>query len=76
MKKYLGLKPGSVSPFGLINDINKEVHLFIDENLKTSKLISFHPNINTASLVITFNNFISFIKSCGNLFEFIDLVEK
>jgi len=76
MKKYLGLLPGSVSPFGLINDIKKEVHLFIDENLKNSKTISFHPNINTASLVITFNDFLKFIKNCGNLYEFIDLSEK
>ncbi len=76
MKKYLGVSPGSVSPFGLINDTNKEVHLFIDENLKTRKHLSFHPNINTASLVISNENFKKFIKSCGNSFEFIDLTEK
>ncbi|OFX32668.1 MAG: prolyl-tRNA editing protein [Bacteroidetes bacterium GWA2_32_17] len=76
MKKHLGLSPGSVSPFGLINDINKEVYLFIDENLKNSKTISFHPNINTASLVISFENFMKFINSCGNSYEFIDISEK
>ncbi len=52
MLKYLGLKPGSVSPFGLINDKENHVHVFIDENLSKSTKISFHPNINKASIVI------------------------
>ena len=52
MEKYLGLRPGSVSPFGLINDVNKEVKLFLDINLQQAPLLSFHPNDNTASLVV------------------------
>ena len=46
--KYLGVEPGSVSPFGLINDKEKHVHLFIDEKLSESNRLAFHPNINTA----------------------------
>jgi Ala-tRNA(Pro) deacylase len=72
MMKYLGLRPGSVSPFGLMNDKNHEVHLFIDESLKDGKTISFHPNENTASLVIDYYNFTKFITYCGNIFEYID----
>ena len=34
MERYLGLKPGSVSPFGLINDTENHVHIFLDEKLK------------------------------------------
>lgn len=34
MEKYLGLTPGSVSPFGLINDTDNHVHLFLDKNLQ------------------------------------------
>jgi Ala-tRNA(Pro) deacylase len=52
MMKYLGVSPGSVSPFGLINDKEKHVHVFIDENLAKAKRVSFHPNINTASLYL------------------------
>ena len=33
LKNYLGVEPGSVSPFGLINDKDHHVHLFIDEKL-------------------------------------------
>jgi Ala-tRNA(Pro) deacylase len=73
LKKYLGVEPGSVSPFGLINDTDHHVHLFIDEKLNESDKLSFHPNINTASLVVRKSDFIRFINSTGNTFEFIKL---
>ena len=34
MEKYLGLRPGSVSPFGLLNDEEHHVYVFLDENLR------------------------------------------
>jgi len=73
MQKYLGLSPGSVSPFGLINDKENHVHVFLDENLKKSETISFHPNINTASIVISYTYFEHFLKSVGNTFEYVKL---
>lgn len=72
LEKYLGVKPGSVSPFGLINDHDHHVHLFIDQQLKQSEKVSFHPNENTASVVISFKDLIMFIKTMGNSYEFID----
>lgn len=75
LKKYLGLEPGSVSPFGLINDREKHVHLFIDENLKESYRLAFHPNINTATLVISKTDFLKFLEYTGNTFEFIKMYE-
>lgn len=70
--KYLGVKPGSVSPFGLLNDNEQHVHLFIDEQLQKADKISFHPNDNTASLVIAYSDFIKYLKAMGNNYEFID----
>ena len=75
LKKYLGVEPGSVSPFGLINDSEKHVHLFIDEKLKEFDRLTFHPNINTASLVISTSDFIKFLQFTGNTFEFIRLYD-
>jgi len=73
MDKYLGLNAGSVSPFGLINDSENHVHVFLDQNLLSSEKISFHPNINTASVVISFNDFIKYLEHTGNTFEFLEL---
>lgn len=72
LTKYLGVKPGSVTPFGLINDTENHVHLFIDEQLQSADRISFHPLDNTASLVLKYSDFIKFLNSMGNTYEFID----
>jgi Ala-tRNA(Pro) deacylase len=73
MDKYLGVEAGSVSPFGLINDSENHVHLFLDKNLKDSEKISFHPNINTASVVIAFSDFRKYLEWVGNSYEFLEL---
>ena len=75
MMKYLGLTPGSVSPFGLINDTGNHIHLFLDENLKKSEKISFHPCINTASIVISFSGFLKFLQYTGNTYEYLKLYD-
>lgn len=71
LKKYLGLEPGSVSPFGLIHDTNKEVRVVVDDGLRTAGKVSFHPNVNTATLEISFDDFALFLSRCGNRLEFI-----
>jgi Ala-tRNA(Pro) deacylase len=76
MKRYLGVEPGSVSPFGLIYDEENQVHVFLDENLKKSSRISFHPNRNDASLVISTGDFEKFLRSTGNSFEYIWLYDR
>ncbi len=75
LKKYLGVEPGSVSPFGIINDNDKHVHLFIDKKLQEEERLAFHPNINTATLVISKHNFLNFLENSGNSYEFISLYE-
>jgi len=75
LMKYLGIEPGSVSPFGLINDEEKHVHLFIDEKLKDFDSLTFHPNINTASLTISRDDLIRFLAHTGNSYEFIQLYD-
>jgi len=75
LKNYLGVEPGSVSPFGLINDTDHHVHLFIDAKLDEFERLSFHPNINTASLIIGKPDFLKFLIYQGNSYEFIKLYE-
>ncbi len=76
MEKYLGLSAGSVSVFGIINDHENHVHLFIDSALQSAEHISFHPNENNATLVISFASFMRFLESSGNTFEFLALYEE
>ena len=62
----MGLTPGSVSPFGLLNDVAQSVRVIVDEDLRRAERLIFHPNINTASLTITVADFERFLAACGN----------
>lgn len=73
MERHLGVEPGSVTPFGLINDADHHVTLFIDSCLKFSDEISFHPNDNRASVVIKGDDFFRFLEDRGNQYSFIDV---
>jgi Ala-tRNA(Pro) deacylase len=73
MMKYLGLEPGSVSPFGLINDHDNEVYLFLDENIKNAPTLSFHPNDCRGTVVIKNEEFLRYLSAVGNQYEFIRL---
>jgi Ala-tRNA(Pro) deacylase len=75
MEKYLGLSGGSVSVFGLINDSENHVHLFLDEALEKAEKIAFHPNENTSTLVISRSSFLAFLQWSGNSYEFIKLYD-
>jgi len=73
MIKYLKTIGGSISPFGLINDIENHTYLFIDKNLENTERISFHPNDNTMTLVLDTEDFKKYLRWVGNGFEFIGL---
>ena len=73
MEKYLGVTPGSVSLFGLLNDTDNHVHLILDSNLDKADKLSFHPNDNTASLIISHDSFRRILADLGNTYEFMDL---
>lgn len=73
MMRYLGLEPGSVSPFGLINDEEHHVHLFLDENLKEATSLSFHPNDCRGTVVISREEFERYLSIVGNTYEYISL---
>jgi len=63
LKDILNLEPGSVSPFGLINDLDNKVKIIIDKKILEQKYLSFHPNTNTKTLELTLNDFIKYLNS-------------
>ena len=71
--KYLGLTPGSVSPFGLIHDSTHSVRVVVDRDLQGAERLSFHPNINTATLVVSRDDFARFLAACGNRVQYISV---
>jgi Ala-tRNA(Pro) deacylase len=71
LKEILGLKPGSVSPFGLINDEGHKSEVIIDREVWDAETVSFHPNINTETLELSGRDFQKYIKSLKNQLKII-----
>jgi Ala-tRNA(Pro) deacylase len=66
LMRHLGLTPGSVSPFGLINDRAHAVCVVLDRDLRAATRLSFHPNINTVTFTVAAADFARFLDACGN----------
>lgn len=73
LAQQLGLKMGAVGPFGLINNFNGNVKLVVDEALRSADYVSFHPNVNTATVIMTWDDFYKYVLWCKNQVMFEEL---
>ena len=73
MQRSLGLAPGSVSPFGLINDVEHHVIFFLDANLQGAETLSFHPNDCRGTVVIRRTDLERLLSLLGNAYEYTEL---
>lgn len=71
LAKYLDVKKGSVSPLGLINDETGAIEVYFDEDLKDAVRLGFHPNDNTATVFLSFQDVQKYIESTGHTVHFI-----
>lgn len=71
LMRYLDLETGAVSAYGLINDSENLVQVVIDEDLKKAEAVNFHPNVNTATVGISFSDFEKFLTWCGNTVRYL-----
>lgn len=73
LEKYLDLTPGAVTPFGLINDQDKNVKVILDKSIKLANKVGFHPNVNTATIVINYIDFQKYLDWTGNELLYIEI---
>lgn len=66
MEAMIGVTPGSVTPFALINDKDVQLTVIIDQKLIDSDLVVFHPLKNDKSTVILSADLLTFIRACGH----------
>lgn len=72
LMRIMNLTRGSVSPFGVLNDKDLIVKVYLDSYFNGKK-ICIHPNENTASLYIESEDLIRIIRQHGNSVEFIEI---
>ena len=73
LDKYLKVEKGSVSPFGVIYDTEKELEIYFDSDLKKEEIVGCHPNDNTATLFLKFEDLVKYVKSCGHTISYIEV---
>ena len=72
LEQKLGVKPGSVSPFGVINNNEHDVEILIERRVYNADLVRFHPNRNAASVVLSKEMFRKFLDLIPNKWEVLD----
>ena len=66
LMEVLGVEPGSVTPFGLINDTACRVNVVLDAAMMAHELVNYHPLQNTATTTIRSADLLTFIRSLGH----------
>ena len=69
LEKYLKLKKGSVTPLGVLNDVERKVKIIIDEDILKEEIVGVHPNDNDATVFMKTKDLIRLIELNGNLVE-------
>jgi Ala-tRNA(Pro) deacylase len=65
MVEVLGVRPGSVTPFALINDVDRRVSLVVDAALLANDPVNFHPLTNAATTAVSSAGFVAFLAALG-----------
>ena len=73
MEEYLGVTPGAVTAFGIINDRGGNVTFAIDQRLLEHEKINCHPLVNTATTTILCDDLLTFAKACDHAPMIVDL---
>ncbi len=66
LSEILGVEPGSVTPFGLINDTQIKTNVILDDAMMKLDKLNFHPLKNNATTTISSLDLVSFIKATGH----------
>ena len=69
----LGVAPGAVTPFGLLNDRPPSVRVILQAELVAAETVNFHPLVNTATMSLASADLMTFIRATGHEPEIVDL---
>ena len=70
--RYLGVLPGAVTPFGIINDKDRQVKVVLDRDLMGFNPVNAHPLVNTMTTAISFADLRRFFEATGHRLHWLD----
>lgn len=66
LMEYLGVQPGAVTPFALINDTACAVQVVLDADMLEISPLNYHPLVNSMTTAIAPDDLLRFIADCGH----------
>ena len=66
MRELLGVEPGSVTPFAVINDKDRRVSVVLDAAMMAHEVLNFHPLVNTGTTTISREGLLRFLEATGH----------
>ena len=73
LAEKMNLPAGTVSPFGLLNNEEKDIHVYFDKDIISEDAMTFHPNTNEKTIFIKSKDLFRFLKSIGFTYEILIL---
>jgi Ala-tRNA(Pro) deacylase len=73
LMEFLGVEPGAVTPFALINDATQAVNVALDAGMLKLSPLNYHPLVNTMTAAIAPADLLKFIRACGHQPAIVDL---
>ena len=73
LAEKMTLPAGTVSPFGLLNNEEKDIHVYFDKDIISDDAMTFHPNTNEKTIFIKSKDLFRFLKSIGFTYEILIL---
>lgn len=71
--QFLGVRPGSVCPFCIMNDTDQQVKILLDKSMMEADLVNYHPLLNTMTVTLKPDDLLKFIESTGHEAHIVDL---
>ena len=73
LAEKMNLPAGTVSPFGLLNNEEKDIHVYFDKDIVSEDVMTFHPNRNEKTIFIKTQDLFRFLESIGFIYEIVTL---
>lgn len=70
---HLGVTPGSVCPYAIINDTAGDVKIILDKTMMAAEIVNYHPMVNTMTIGVKPDDLVKFIESTGHTPYILDL---
>lgn len=73
LAEKMNLPAGTVSPFGLLNNEEKDIQVYFDKEIINEERMTFHPNTNEKTIFISTQDLFKFLQDLGYSYQVLDL---